>query len=117
MNYNKNNIFAKILRDELPSEKIYEDDALLIINDKYPDPKYKIHLLCMPKNDHINFNDFVSNHEQIDLFFKKMIEILNNLNIHHYQLTINNGEKGGQEIMHMHIHIKSNDEIKILTNE
>jgi histidine triad (HIT) family protein len=112
MNYDKSNIFARIIRNELASEKIYEDEILLIIKDKFPDKKYKTHLLCLSKQEFIDFNDFVKNYDKINEFFQKIRNILNDIGITHYQLSTNNGERVGQEIMHFHLHIKSHDEIK-----
>ncbi len=114
MIYDKNNIFAKIIRCEIPSDKIYEDDKILIIKDKYPDTRYKTHLLCLTKGDFIDFNDFVLNSEKSDVadFFVTLRKILEEKSIFEYQLSTNNGKKVGQEIFHFHVHIKSHDEIK-----
>ena len=85
---------------------------MLIIKDKFPDSRYKTHLLCLSKDGYVDFDEFIANYCPIDNFFKKMREVLKNIGIDHYQLLTNNGERAGQEIMHFHIHIKSNDEIR-----
>lgn len=113
MNYDKNNLFAKILRGELSSEKVFEDDEVLVIKDKFPDKNWKTHLLCLPKNEFINFTHFIeiSSDDQITFLFKKIDKIAKNLCLTSYQLLINNGEAARQEIMHLHIHIKSHESI------
>ena len=56
MSYDKNNIFAKIIRGEIPCEKVYENDHVLAFNDI--NPQKKIHVLVIPKGAYINLNDF-----------------------------------------------------------
>ena len=67
--YDENNIFAKILRKELPCKPIYEDDKVFFFNDI--NPQAKIHILAIPKMSVINYNDFISkaNNEMIKYFF------------------------------------------------
>lgn len=55
--YDSNNIFAKILRGELPCEKVYEDEDVLAFYDKYPDAP--VHILVVPKNQYISYDDFI----------------------------------------------------------
>ncbi len=59
MNYDKNNIFAKILRGEIPCKKIYENEYILSFYDINPQKK-KIHALLVPKGEYINLDDFFS---------------------------------------------------------
>ena len=56
MNYDKDNIFAKILRNEIPCKKIYEDEFILSFHDI--DPQKKIHALVIPKGKYIDLDDF-----------------------------------------------------------
>ena len=56
MNYDDNNIFAKILRGEIPCKKIYEDNFILSFHDI--NPQKKIHALVIPKGKYIDFDDF-----------------------------------------------------------
>ena len=56
MNYDKNNIFAKILRGEIPCEKIYEDEFVLAFHDI--NPQKKVHALVIPKGEYIDLDDF-----------------------------------------------------------
>ena len=61
MEYDKNNIFAKIIRGELPSEAIYEDDEILAFNDIAK--AAPIHVLVIPKAEFIDFDDFIGTAE------------------------------------------------------
>ena len=58
MTYDKNNIFAKILRGEIPCKKIYEDEYVLAFHDI--NPQKKIHALVIPKGEYVNLDDFSS---------------------------------------------------------
>ena len=56
MEYDKNNIFAKILRGEIPCKKVYEDEYILAFHDI--NPQKKVHVLVVPKGDYVNLDDF-----------------------------------------------------------
>ena len=111
--YDENNIFAKILRKEIPCDKIYEDEFSLFFNDI--NPQAKIHVLGIPKFPCTNFSDFLKNadNENITSFFKSVQLVINNLNIENtgYRLITNSGEDGGQEVPHFHIHILAGEKI------
>jgi histidine triad (HIT) family protein len=109
MKYDKNNIFAKIIRGEIRSDKVYEDEFILAIKDI--NPAAKIHILILPKAEFVNFSDFIqnSNKDNVYDFFNK-IEIIakNYLGISEYKLITNNGKSSGQEVMHLHFHLLAN---------
>ena len=111
--YDENNIFAKILRKEIPCDKVYEDEFSLFFNDI--NPQAKIHVLGIPKFPCITFSDFLKNadNENITSFFKSVQLVINNLNIENkgYRLITNSGEDGGQEVPHFHIHILAGEKI------
>ena len=111
--YDENNIFAKILRKEIPCDKIYEDEFSLFFNDI--NPQSKIHILGIPKFPCTTFSDFLKNadNENITSFFKSVQLVINNLNIENkgYRLITNSGEDGGQEVPHFHIHILAGEKI------
>ena len=98
-------IFSKIIKNEIPSDKIYENDLLLCIKDKYP--KAPVHLLCIPKKYFKDYTDFIANEtqENICIFFKTIAEIIEKQGLDNFKLITNNGEKAGQEIFHFHVHI------------
>ena len=111
--YDENNIFAKIIRKEIPCEFIYEDDKVLFFNDI--NPQAKIHVLGIPKFPCTTFSDFLknANNENIISFFKSVNLVINNINIENtgYRLITNSGENGGQEVPHFHIHILGGEKI------
>ena len=74
--YDENNIFAKILRKEIPCKPIYEDDKVFFFNDI--NPQAKIHILAIPKMSVTDYNDFISkaDNEMIKYFFDKTIFII-----------------------------------------
>ena len=111
--YDENNIFAKILRKEIPCDKVYEDEFSLFFNDI--NPQAKIHVLGIPKFPCTTFSDFLksANNENIISFFKSVQLVINNINIENtgYRLITNSGENGGQEVPHFHIHILGGQKI------
>ena len=111
--YDENNIFAKILRKEIPCDKVYEDEFSLFFNDI--NPQAKIHVLGIPKMQFLDFGDFVKNAEQIAIqsFFKNIQIVINKLGIEKngYRLISNSGIDGGQEVPHFHVHILAGEKI------
>ena len=105
--YDENNIFQKIIKKELPSKIVYEDDKILAFHDI--NPKAPIHILVIPKKSYISFDDFAekANNEEISYFFKKVQEIAKNqgLSDKSYRIVGNCGEEAGQIVHHFHIHI------------
>ncbi|MFO1130081.1 MAG: HIT domain-containing protein [Rickettsiales bacterium] len=98
------NIFLKIINNEIPSVKIYEDDLLICIKDI--NPLDEIHFLCIPKKPCIDYLDFIEKHDekQISNFFIK-ISLIAKEHCSSFKLITNNGAKSGQEIFQMHMHI------------
>ena len=113
--YDKNNIFAKIIRGEIPCDKFYEDKNFLFFYDI--NPVAKVHVLGVPKAPCIDFSDFVQkNSNEIVLgFFNKTDEIIDSLGVREsgYRLITNSGIHGGQEVPHFHIHILGGEIIKL----
>ena len=105
--YDKENIFAKIIRGEVPSTKVYEDNKILAFNDI--NPKAPIHILVIPKGEFVSFDDFVekSSAEDVSYFFKTVQKIAREqgLSGNDYRIVGNCGEKAGQIVFHFHIHI------------
>ena len=113
--YDDNNIFAKILRQEIPCSKVYEDDSSLFFNDI--NPQAKIHVLGIPKTACIDYSDFITSVDEktIISFFNSVNIVIDKLKIREkgYKLISNSGEGGGQEVPHFHIHILSGEISKI----
>ena len=105
--YNKENIFAKILRGEVFCDKIFESDFSLAFKDV--SPRAKIHVLVVPKKAYITFTDFVlksSNEEKTDIF-NTILKVVEKENIKEsgYRLITNSGKDGHQEVQHLHFHV------------
>lgn len=105
--YDKNNVFYKILKSEIPADKIYEDEFVLSFYDIYP--KSKIHALVIPKNLYRNFYDFMqraTSYEQ-NYFFSSIAKIVEILGIEKsgFRLISNTGVDAHQEVDHFHVHI------------
>ena len=111
--YDENNIFAKILRSDIPCNKVYEDDDVLFFYDI--NPIAKIHVLGITKTPCTDFSDFVQKNDSdtVSKFFKKIDLIINKLGIKKdgYRIVSNSGNNGGQEVPHFHIHILGGEKI------
>lgn len=107
MHYDKNNIFAKIIRGEIPAKKIYEDDDILAFYDI--SKASPIHVLVIPKGEFIDFIDFVTkeNPQKVTNFFQKVAQISQDLKIVEsgFRLITNNGSDAHQTVKHFHVHI------------
>ena len=111
--YDENNIFAKIIRGEIPCDKVYEDDDVLFFKDI--NPISKIHVLGIPKTQCVDFSDFISKNTQTTIsdFFKKTNLVIEKLGIKNngYRIISNSGIDGGQEVPHFHIHILGGEKV------
>ena len=107
MNYDANNIFAKIIKGEIPSNKVFEDENVLAFHDI--SKAAPVHVLVIPKGNFINFSDFVSkaSPEIVDDFFKKVAQIATMLDLDQsgYRLISNIGADASQSVAHFHVHI------------
>jgi histidine triad (HIT) family protein len=116
MNYDRNNIFAKILRKEIPCKKIFENDYVLSFYDI--NPQKKIHALVIPKGDYINLDDFnnrASDQEIIALskaitVVSKILRISTDTG-NGYRALTNLDEHGGQEVPHLHFHLFGGEKV------
>lgn len=107
MQYDKNNVFYKIINKEINSTPVLEGDHFIAINDI--SPKAPVHILIIPKGCYIDYTDFIknaSNDEILDFHrgISKIIDIMK-LEDGGYRLISNSGKFGMQEVMHMHVHI------------
>ena len=110
MNYDDNNIFAKIIRGEISCKKIYEDDYVLSFHDI--NPQKKIHALVIPKGKYIDLDDFNSkaSDKEIVGLLKGISIVAKKLGISvdvgkGYRALSNLSEHGGQEVLHLHFHL------------
>ena len=107
MAYDDQNIFAKILRGEIPCDKVYEDEHVLAFNDIAP--QAPIHVLVIPKGAYTSIDDFgfSASSEEIKAFYTAISTIVKDLCIAQsgFRCIANTGEDGGQEVPHFHMHI------------
>lgn len=105
--YDENNVFAKILRGEIPCKKIMETEHSLAFHDAFP--KRKIHALVIPKGAYTDMDDFTrrANIEEMSDLFKMVGETARALGLDEggYRVLSNCRENAGQEVPHLHFHI------------
>ena len=105
--YDLDNIFAKILRSEIPCNKILENEFALAFSDI--NPQAPIHILIIPKNSYINFYDFTKNASlnEVEFFWKLVNDLIEKLKINHkgFRIITNSGNDGNQDVPHFHIHL------------
>ena len=117
MNYDKNNIFAKILRGEIPCNKIYENEYVLSFHDI--NPQKKIHALVIPKGEYTDLDDFTAraSDKEISELIKGITAVAKKLGISltdegkGYRSLANIGENGGQEVPHLHFHLFGGEKV------
>jgi len=105
--YDENNLFAKILRDEIPSSKVYEDEHALAFHDINPlAPK---HILVIPKGPYVSWDDFSAKASDAEMagFVRAVGKIAREAGLVEsgYRLLANVGLNSGQEMPHLHVHI------------
>lgn len=105
--YDDNNIFAKILRGELPCKKVYEDKWALAFHDI--NPLAPVHILVIPKGPYVSWDDFSekASDEEIAGFVRAIGKVARDqqLVVQGYRLLGNVGKRAGQEVPHLHVHI------------
>ena len=117
MTYDDNNIFAKILRKEIPCDLIYEDKYALAFNDI--NPQRSVHVLVIPKGPYIDLDDFTANASEPEISGLMLavgkVAKLNNLCANGYRILSNIGAHGHQEVPHLHIHVLGGEFIGPMT--
>ena len=107
MAYDPNNIFAKILRGEIPCKKVYEDEHVLAFHDI--NPQAPVHVLVIPKGSYVSWDDFSQNapDREIAAFVRAAGKIARDLGADKtgYRMLANTGVDGGQEVPHFHLHL------------
>lgn len=105
--YDNNNIFARILRGEMASKKVYEDEHVLAFHDI--NPLSPTHILVIPKGAYVSWDDFSQNatDEEISAFVRGVGRIAREAGLVEdgYRLLANTGLNSGQEVPHLHVHI------------
>jgi len=105
--YDDNNVFARILRGEIPSQKVYEDEWALAFHDIAP--QAPLHVLVIPKGRYVSFADFSASAspEEIVGYIRAVGKVARDLGLEApgYRVLANMGEHGGQEVPHLHVHL------------
>jgi diadenosine tetraphosphate (Ap4A) HIT family hydrolase len=105
--YDPNNIFAKILRDEIPSKKVYEDEHALAFHDI--NPQAPQHILVIPKGAYVSWDDFSAKGSDAEIagFVRAIGHVAREAGMVEpgYRLLANVGQDGHQEVPHLHVHL------------
>lgn len=113
MSYDDQNIFAKILRGEIPCDKVFEDDHVLAFNDIAP--QAPVHVLVIPKGAYVSVEDFgaQASAEEIKGFYAAVAKIAADLGLSEngFRTIANTGDHGGQEVPHYHLHILGGEKL------
>ena len=106
-------IFCKIIKGEIPSNKVYEDDEILAFKDI--NPMAPVHILIVPKKHIESANDIEEEDEKvIGRIFTVIKKLAKEHNLENgYRIVNNCGEDGGQEVKHLHFHLLGGRKLKI----
>ena len=105
--YDDQNVFARILRGEIPCNKVYEDEHALAFHDIAP--LAALHVLVIPKGAYVSWDDFSAKASDAELagFVRAVGEVARivGADTQGYRLLANTGKRSGQEVPHLHVHI------------
>lgn len=105
--YDANNIFARILRGEIPSKRVFENEWAVAFHDIAP--QAPLHVLVIPRGPYISLADFVAKGSEAEIagFFRAVGEVARGLGLEDpgYRILANMGEDAGQEVPHFHVHL------------
>lgn len=105
--YDENNIFAKILRGEIPCTKVFEDEHALAFEDIAP--QAPVHILVIPKGRYVSWDDFTRDASEAEIagFVRAVGTVARDAGLPEpgYRLLANVGQHGHQEVPHLHVHV------------
>jgi diadenosine tetraphosphate (Ap4A) HIT family hydrolase len=105
--YDDSNVFAKILRGELPCNKVHEDEHSLAFHDI--NPLAPVHILVIPKGPYVSWDDFAERASDVEIagFVRAVGKVARDAGmvVQGYRLLSNVGKRAGQEVPHLHVHI------------
>jgi diadenosine tetraphosphate (Ap4A) HIT family hydrolase len=114
--YDPDNIFARILRGELPCKKVYEDEHALAFHDI--NPQAPVHLLVIPKGPYVAWDDFArtASDAEITGFIRAVGQVARDAGLVEpgYRLLANAGVHGHQEVPHLHVHIFGGRQFRLM---
>jgi len=107
MAYDRDNIFARILRGEIPCTKVYEDEHVLAFRDI--EPQAPSHVVLIPKGDYISADDFsaTASDPELTAFMRAIAAIAKSEGISEggYRIVSNHGKAAHQQVPHFHLHL------------
>jgi diadenosine tetraphosphate (Ap4A) HIT family hydrolase len=107
MAYDSNNVFARILRGEIPCNRVYEDEHVLAFRDITP--QSPTHILVIPKGEYVSFDDFsdTASVEEITALVRAIGQIAREQGVADsgYRILANTGAAAHQEVPHFHVHL------------
>ncbi len=113
MSYDDNNVFAKILRGEIPAKKVYEDEWAVAFHDI--GAKAPVHVLVIPKGKYVSIAEFGSSASAAEItgFYRALSKVANDLGLveEGFRSIANTGLNGGQEVPHFHVHLLGGKQI------
>lgn len=105
--YDPANVFARILRDEVPSRRVYEDEWAIAFHDIAP--QAPVHVLVIPRGPYVALADFVATASEAEIagFFRAVGQVAAQLGLEApgYRILSNMGMHAGQEVPHLHVHL------------
>jgi histidine triad (HIT) family protein len=105
--YDEGNVFAKILRGEIPCKRVHEDEWSLAFHDIAP--QAPVHVLVIPKGAYVSWDDFSARASEAEIagFVRAVGQVARDLGLVEpgYRLLANTGHHGGQEVPHLHVHL------------
>lgn len=105
--YDDQNIFAKILRDEIPSDRVYEDEWAIAFHDIAA--QAPIHILVIPRGPYVSWDDFSERASDAEItgFVRAVGKVARDAGLvaRGYRLLANTGRQSGQEVPHLHVHL------------
>jgi len=107
MTYDRDNVFAKILRREIPNKTVYEDDYVLAFEDIAP--QAPVHVLVIPKGEYVSLSDFAAHASEAEIaaFFRAVATVAEKTGVAEtgYRFLANCGRDANQEVPHFHVHV------------
>jgi diadenosine tetraphosphate (Ap4A) HIT family hydrolase len=114
--YDESNIFARILRGEIPAKWVYEDDYALAFHDI--NPQAPVHILVIPKGPYVSWDDFSTKASDAEIagFTRAVGKVARDENLvaPGYRLLVNIGGHGHQEVPHLHVHIFGGRQFRLM---
>ena len=113
--YDDNNIFARILRGEIPNRTVYEDEWSLAFHDI--NPQAPVHVLVIPKGRYVGWDDFTAKASDAEIagFTRAVGEVARQLGLASgYRLMVHMGQHGHQEVPHLHVHIFGGRQFRLM---